>query len=46
VQQLGMMQRAYQQVTGARTRALIFREFVIYDHGLCYPEFLIEYERI
>jgi hypothetical protein len=23
-----------------------FREFVVYEHSQCYPEYLIEYERV
>jgi len=29
----------------APTRRLLFREFIVYDHAKCYPEFLIEYQR-
>lgn len=27
-------------------RPLLFREFVVYDHAQCFPEFLVEYKRI
>jgi len=32
-------------VAGGPTTRLLFREFVVYDLSLCYPEFLVEYER-
>ena len=36
---------AVTQATDPSARLFAFREFVVYDHSQCYPEYLIEYER-
>ena len=36
---------AVTQATDPAARLHAFREFVVYDHTQCYPEYLIEYER-